>query len=604
MVKFLRSNWFPFVLWIEVSLLAITFIGDRPYLSLAIAVLGGVALGWAGIAGSSSPRKGTPSRDMKPNSARLPNPSTTENVIQAREGIELRSKVAAGFGAKVKRMTEWITAHELWFLAVPIPLLIFPNPATPLALIGVAFLWLIRWVARGHITVRTPVDVPIVGLLVMIPVALYASVDLAKSWIILYQVIAGMALFYGLVNALRLEKDVWRMAFLLVLGGGGLALIAPLGTTWRGNKLLNLPAILSRVPRVLPDVIHYNVLAGALVLIIPIGFSLLLRSGWSYPTSRGGSHAADPRAWEPALPQNLPLRLALGLALVLIVAITVLTQSRGGYVALAVGMLLFAIVVNRWFLVLGLAVALGVAAVIRFVGIETLAELLLTTDALGGWAGREEVWSRAIYMIQDFPYTGIGLGTFGKVLPVMYPLFLAGPDADVPHAHNLFLQVAVDLGLPGLVAFVGLLSGSLIAAWKAYRDYGVRKEAGPQGLALGLLVSLLIMGIHGLTDAVTWGTKPAIVPWCIMGLTMALYRVSEEGQGRMDEGQGKTDSIAQARNSGALDKKKELKYNWDTNCQREGRAEGQVGEIGEIRLIRGKRGGNHHELCPDLSTLA
>jgi putative inorganic carbon (HCO3(-)) transporter len=460
-------------------------------------------------------------------------------------------------------MTEWIAAHELWFLAVPIPLLIFPNPAAPLALIGVAFLWLIRWVARGHITVRTPVDVPIIGLLVMIPAALYASVDLAKSWIILYQVIAGMALFYGLVNALRLEKDVWRMAFLLVLGGGGLALIAPFGTTWRGSKLLNLPAILLRVPRLLPDVIHYNVLAGALILIIPVGLSLLLRPRWSY-LAGGGVRI---------------YKMALGLALVLIVAITVLTQSRGGYVALAVGMLLFAIVVNRWFLVLGLAAGLGVAAVIRFVGIETLAELLLTTDALGGWAGREEVWSRAIYMIQDFPYTGIGLGTFGKVGPVMYPYFLAGPNADIPHAHNLFLQVAVDLGLPGLVAFVGLFGGALMAAWKAYRAYGARKEAGPRGLALGLLISLVIMGIHGLTDAVTWGTKPAIVPWCIMGLTMALYRVSEEGQGRMDEGQGKTDSIAQARNSGALDKKKELKYNWDTNCQREGRAEGRVGEI-------------------------
>lgn len=487
-MKFLRSNWFPFVLWIEVSLLAITFIGDRPYLGLAIAVLGGVALGWAGIA------------------------SAGEQAVQARAGTKEKENTATGFGAKARRAAEWIAAHELWFLAVPTALLILPHRIAPWGLIVIALLWPIRWAARRQVTVRTPVDVYILGLLAMIPVALYASADLAMSRIILYQILAGVALFYGLVNALRSERDVGRMAFLLVLGGGGLALIAPLGTTWRGSKLLNLPAILLRVPRLLPDVIHYNVLAGALILIIPVGFSLLLRPRWSY-LAGGGVRI---------------YRMALGLALVLIVAITVLTQSRGGYVALAVGMLLFAIVVNRWFLVLGLAVGLGVAAAIRFVGIETLAELLLTTDALGGWAGREEVWSRAIYMIQDFPYTGIGLGTFGKVLPVMYPLFLAGPDADVPHAHNLFLQVAVDLGLPGLVAFVGLLSGSLMAAWRAYSACRARKEAGPQALALGLLISLLIMGIHGLTDSVTWGTKPAVIPWCIMGLTMALYRVSQE----------------------------------------------------------------------------
>jgi len=232
-----------------------------------------------------------------------------------------------------------------------------------------------------------------------------------------------------------------------------------------------------------------------------------------------------------------PLRLALALVLVLMLAITALTQSRGAYLALAVGMLLFAIIVNRWFVILSLVAGLGLATAIQRIGIETLADLLLTTDALGGWASRQEVWSRAIYMIQDFPYTGGGLGTFGKVAPVMYPYFLAGPDADIAHAHNLFLQVAVDLGLPGLAAFAGLFSGALLAAWKAYRAYGARKEVGPQGLALGLLISLIVMGIHGLTDAVTWGpARPAIIPWCIMGLTMALYRISEKGRGRGERG--------------------------------------------------------------------
>lgn len=130
-------------------------------------------------------------------------------------------------------------------------------------------------------------------------------------------------------------------------------------------------------------------------------------------------------------------------------------------------------------------------------------------------------------MIQDFPYTGIGSGTFGKVGPVMYPFFICSLDAEIPHAHNLPLQVAVDLGLPGLVAFLGLFGGSLIAAWEAYRIFGAREETHMQGLALGLLISLLAMGMHGLTDAVTWGTKSAIISWFVMGLTSALYRLSK-----------------------------------------------------------------------------
>ena len=37
------------------------------------------------------------------------------------------------------------------------------------------------------------------------------------------------------------------------------------------------------------------------------------------------------------------------------------------------------------------------------------------------------------------------------------------------HAHNIFLQVALDLGVPGLVAFLWLLFGVGHAAFKAFR---------------------------------------------------------------------------------------------------------------------------------------
>ncbi len=66
-------------------------------------------------------------------------------------------------------------------------------------------------------------------------------------------------------------------------------------------------------------------------------------------------------------------------------------------------------------------------------------------------------------MLQDFPFTGIGMGTFTQVADRLYPFFLYAPGT-VEHAHNLFLQVGVDLGLPGLIAWlaifmIGLFSG-------------------------------------------------------------------------------------------------------------------------------------------------
>ncbi|MFB0536211.1 MAG: hypothetical protein ACETWR_14640, partial [Anaerolineae bacterium] len=95
----------------------------------------------------------------------------------------------------------------------------------------------------------------------------------------------------------------------------------------------------------------------------------------------------------------------------------------------------------------------------------------------------------------------------------------------------LFLQVAVDLGLPGLVAYLALWLSCLVVAWRAYfvsrrRPVlsGVEGERGLAALAAGLGCSLVVMGLHGLVDAVTWGTKPAVVAWAVMGMAMALYR--------------------------------------------------------------------------------
>ena len=71
-------------------------------------------------------------------------------------------------------------------------------------------------------------------------------------------------------------------------------------------------------------------------------------------------------------------------------------------------------------------------------------------------------------MLQDFPFTGIGMGSFEQVTNLLYPLFIA-PGGGITHAHNLFLQVAVDLGLPGLVAWLSILILVVAVSWRVYR---------------------------------------------------------------------------------------------------------------------------------------
>jgi putative inorganic carbon (HCO3(-)) transporter len=126
-----------------------------------------------------------------------------------------------------------------------------------------------------------------------------------------------------------------------------------------------------------------------------------------------------------------------------------------------------------------------------------------------------------VYAIQDFPFTGVGLGTFRRVVGLLYPLFTISPDIDIAHAHNIFLQVALDVGVPGLIAYLALLWVAGAVAWHVARG-------GPpllQALAIGLLAALVSLHLYGLTDALALGSKPGLAFWMILGLLAALPRV-------------------------------------------------------------------------------
>jgi len=137
---------------------------------------------------------------------------------------------------------------------------------------------------------------------------------------------------------------------------------------------------------------------------------------------------------------------------------------------------------------------------------------------------RLEIWSRAQYAIADFPFTGPGLDTFRYVMPVMYPLFQTQSDELIPHAHNEFLQVALDLGLPGLVAWQALYVVAFWMLWWAYRG---SSDGLIHVLALGSGGALIAHLVYAMTDCGVLDAKPNIVFWMIVGLSVALYRAAD-----------------------------------------------------------------------------
>jgi putative inorganic carbon (HCO3(-)) transporter len=429
----------------------------------------------------------------------------------------------------MKGAARWIAGLEPGIVILAAPFLLFPafRPAwTAGALVVLLLAWLSRWFATGRPGPSTPMDVSLLVLLLMVPVAVWASAMPDLTLPKLTGLILGVAAFRATVHiGVTLRKMGWAVALFLLLGLG-LAMLGLLGTRWSG-KVPGLDALVARIPLLVQGLpgaeagINVNELGGTLLLFLPVALAATQARGT-------GSD------WLDWVIRFLALLLTL-----LFGALLLLTQSRSAWLGAAVALATMAWLRWRWmgWLILGavLLVVLGV----WYLGPAEAAQVLVQPGNIAGaeamvgtvtLEGRVELWNRALYAIQDFPFTGCGLGTFRQVVHLLYPLFLTAPETDIAHAHNIYLQVALDLGLPGLVAYLALAGTALWIGWRLVRPAGADRSVVPsrhQWLAYGIVGSLIAFHVYGLTDAIALGAKPGVALWMLFALAVVLWRTTQ-----------------------------------------------------------------------------
>ena len=102
-------------------------------------------------------------------------------------------------------------------------------------------------------------------------------------------------------------------------------------------------------------------------------------------------------------------------------------------------------------------------------------------------------WQAAGEMIRYHPWTGVG---FSNYEPVYAQYALMNWPIALGHAHNYYLNVAAELGVPGFLAYL-LLWGAIF--WQTAR--ALRLHSGwKRGLALGLLGAWMHLSVHHLFD--------------------------------------------------------------------------------------------------------
>lgn len=178
-------------------------------------------------------------------------------------------------------------------------------------------------------------------------------------------------------------------------------------------------------------------------------------------------------------------RLIGGLAGAALLYIIAQTSSRGGVVALAVGVLALLAAMDARRTLLGLvAIVVGAVAMWRL-GPQTFRDRVGSLGSLESdyntntEDGRLAIWGRGLGYLKDHPVLGVGPNNMSQAEGEHFEAL--GIRAVWRAAHNAYLQAFVELGIPGGMVFVYMVSLALRRAAAIWRRGGGGRGPLPTG---------------------------------------------------------------------------------------------------------------------------
>ena len=202
------------------------------------------------------------------------------------------------------------------------------------------------------------------------------------------------------------------------------------------------------------------------------------------------------------------------------------TGSRGGLVALGAGLVAATVLGGKW-RIRAVQIALVAAVLVPFylfVLAPSAAEQHLNSSSS---SGRTDLWKVGLKMLEANPILGVGAGNF-QVAEYRYvndvgPITRADIIVDEPRVtHDTYLELADELGVPGLLAFLAIAFGSISCALRAARLF---ERAGDQ--AYGLLARMLALGlIAQLTADIFITNEYEHLLWVLLALPPAMLAVA------------------------------------------------------------------------------
>lgn len=370
------------------------------------------------------------------------------------------------------------------------------------AIVVALFAWLARMLVWGRIGfVRTPLDLPILAYLItqvisvaFSPFKAHSLLALKEEWLLL--------VFFLITNNVEGEGKAKKLFTILI----SVSALVGFYAIWQHYSGMDLYRHRMLEPR--GDVFlslglfdHHLTFGGYYMLVFLLAFVFLI--------SAGGSGL---------------LRISSFVASVVLGFSLVFSYARSAWLGAVAGGLSYGLLKGGrfiLFLVLGLIVLCLLIYFVEPTSWERIKEIDLSKDQPG--STRIRLWQTSINMIRDKPIWGIGLGNFSRIFD-RYKV--EGTYDTTCHPHNDFLNVAVNSGILGLLAYLSIWAVFLYSTVKS-----VLKKP-PRGFRyaarMGGIIAVVAFLVAGLFQCYYTDAEVNMLVMFILGLTTILNRTPPE----------------------------------------------------------------------------
>lgn len=137
------------------------------------------------------------------------------------------------------------------------------------------------------------------------------------------------------------------------------------------------------------------------------------------------------------------------------------------------------------------------------------------------------VFNKSLKMLIDHPITGVGLGNFHSA----YEEYLTPDEKNLPvepapwHAHNLFIQLAIEMGIPGLFSFLWLVISLLCRIFSFQKIKNKNKW-----LIYGIFSSITGFLFLGFFDFLLGDVKSGIYFFIILSFASGVFSLQEKNE--------------------------------------------------------------------------